>query len=195
MSMTETIICSFIVVFFPLLPAYILYKTLPSTTTISGPFKGLTIGLTGAFGGYFILVLLLLGFVTTRFTSSKYEYDSWRIKGTTGFQQTANAPDVRAISLFIRPPNPAINEDGSFEMEVLAKKGSDFPFLIVDHPGFKREVISLRNEPDPYANAKPYVKKYDDKAKQITIETPVLLQEQKRTSYSSSGGQTPQPID
>jgi len=193
MSMTETIICSFIVVFFPLLPAYILYKMLPSTTTVSGPFKGLTINLTGAFGGYFILVLLLLGFVATRFTSSKYQYDSWQIKGTAGFQQTANAPDLRAISLFVRPPNPVINEDGSFEMEVLAKKGSDFPFLIVDHPGFKREVVSLRKEPDPYA--KPYVKEYDDKAKQIIIKTPVLLQEQRRTSYSASGGQTPQPID
>ena len=193
MSMTETIICSFIVVFFPLLPAYILYKMLPSTTTVSGPFKGLTINLTGAFGGYFILVLLLLGFVATRFTSSKYQYDSWWIKGTAGFQQTANAPDLRAISLFMRPPNPVINEDGSFEMEVLAKKGSDFPFLIVDHPGFKREVVSLRKEPDPYA--KPYVKEYDDKAKQIIIKTPVLLQEQRRTSYSASGGQTPQPID
>jgi len=193
MSMTETIICSFIVVFFPLLPAYILYKMLPSTTTVSGPFKGLTINLTGAFGGYFILVLLLLGFVATRFTSSKYQYDSWRIKGTAGFQQTANAPDLRAISLFMRPPNPVINEDGSFEMEVMAKKGSDFPFLIVDHPGFKREVVSLRKEPDPYA--KPYVKEYDDKAKQIIIKTPVLLQEQRRTSYSASGGQTPQPID
>jgi hypothetical protein len=193
MSMTETIICSFIVVFFPLLPAYILYKTLPSTTTVSGPFKGLTINLTGAFGGYLILVLLLLGFVETRFTSSKYQYDSWRIKGTAGFQQTANAPDLRAISLFIRPPNPVINEDGSFEMEVLVKKGSDFPFLIVDHPGFKREVVSLQKEPDPYA--KLYVKEYDDKAKQITIKTLVFLQEQGRTSYSASGGQTPQPID
>jgi hypothetical protein len=193
MSMTETIICSFIVVFFPLLPAYILYKMLPSTTTVSGPFKGLTINLTGAFGGYFILVLLLLGFVATRFTSSKYQYDSWRIKGTAGFQQTANAPDLRAISLFVRPPNPVINEDGSFEMEVLAKKGSDFPFLIVDHPGFKREVVSLRKEPDPYA--KPYVKEYDDKEKQITIKTPVFLQEQRGTSYSASGSQTPQPID
>jgi hypothetical protein len=195
MSMTEIILCSFIVIFFPLLPAYILYKTLPSTASVSGPFQGLTINLTGAFGGYFILVLLLLGLVTTRFTSSKYQYDSWRVKGTAGFQQTANVPDVRAVSLFIRPPNPVINEDGSFEMEVLAKKGSDFPFLIVDHPGFKREVVSLRKEPDPYANAKPYVKEYDDKTKQIIIKTPVLLQEQKRGSYSASGAQTPQPID
>ena len=195
MSMTETVICSFIVVFFPLIPAYILYKTLPSNTTVSGPFKGLNINLTGAFGGYFILVLLLLGFVAARFTSSKYEYDSWRIKGSAGFEHGANAPDVRAISLFIRPPNPVINEDGSFEMEVLVKKGSDFPFLIVDHPGFKREVVSLRKEPDPYVNAKPYPREYDDKARQITIKTTVLLQQQTRTSYSPSGGQTPQPID
>jgi len=41
----------------PLIPAFLLYKFLPSRTNVSGPFKGLNIKLTGAFGGYFLLVL------------------------------------------------------------------------------------------------------------------------------------------
>lgn len=41
----------------PLLPAFILYKFLPSKTNVSGPFKGLNLKLTGAFGGYFLLVI------------------------------------------------------------------------------------------------------------------------------------------
>lgn len=41
----------------PLVPAFLLYKFLPSRTNVSGPFKGLSIKLTGAFGGYFLLVL------------------------------------------------------------------------------------------------------------------------------------------
>ena len=45
----------------PLIPAFLLYKFLPSKTNVSGPFKGLNIKLTGAFGGYFLLVLTSLG--------------------------------------------------------------------------------------------------------------------------------------
>src|SRR5258707_515623 len=45
----------------PLIPAFLLYKFLPSRTSVSGPFKGLNIKLTGAFGGYFLLVLTAIG--------------------------------------------------------------------------------------------------------------------------------------
>lgn len=48
----------------PLIPAYFLYKRLPSKTTVSGPFKGLNVQLTGSFGGYFILVLFSSGLFT-----------------------------------------------------------------------------------------------------------------------------------
>ena len=42
----------------PIIPAYILYKSLPSEAQVDGPFKGLNIKLTGAFGGYFLLVMI-----------------------------------------------------------------------------------------------------------------------------------------
>lgn len=45
----------------PLVPAFIIYKFLPSKTSVSGPFKGLDVKLTGAFGGYFLLVLIATG--------------------------------------------------------------------------------------------------------------------------------------
>ncbi len=45
----------------PLVPAYILYKNLPSKTSVKGPFKGLNIQLTGSFGGYFLLVFFSSG--------------------------------------------------------------------------------------------------------------------------------------
>jgi hypothetical protein len=49
------------VMLLPLIPAFLLYKFLPSKTSISGPFKGLNLKLTGAFGGYFLLVLTAIG--------------------------------------------------------------------------------------------------------------------------------------
>ena len=49
------------VLLLPLIPAFLLYKFLPSKTNVSGPFKGLNLKLTGAFGGYFLLVLTAIG--------------------------------------------------------------------------------------------------------------------------------------
>ena len=49
------------VLLLPLIPAFLLYKFLPSRTSVSGPFKGLNLKLTGAFGGYFLLVLTSIG--------------------------------------------------------------------------------------------------------------------------------------
>lgn len=49
------------VLLLPLIPAFLLYKFLPSKTSVTGPFKGLNLKLTGAFGGYFLLVLTAIG--------------------------------------------------------------------------------------------------------------------------------------
>jgi hypothetical protein len=49
------------VLLLPLVPAFLLYKFLPSRTSVGGPFKELNIKLTGAFGGYFLLVITAIG--------------------------------------------------------------------------------------------------------------------------------------
>ena len=49
------------VLLLPLIPAFLFYKFLPSRTSVGGPFKGLNIKLTGAFGGYFLLVITAIG--------------------------------------------------------------------------------------------------------------------------------------
>lgn len=48
------------VLIIPLLPAVLLYTKLPSKTAVTGPFKGLNLKLSGAFGGYFLLVLIAI---------------------------------------------------------------------------------------------------------------------------------------
>jgi len=49
------------VLLLPLIPAFLFYKFFPSRTSVGGPFKGLNIKLTGAFGGYFLLVITAIG--------------------------------------------------------------------------------------------------------------------------------------
>ena len=63
------------VLLLPLVPAYILYKTLPSRTTVTGPFRGLNIQLTGAFGGYFLLVLFSSGFLYYQKPATEFHYN------------------------------------------------------------------------------------------------------------------------
>lgn len=47
-----------LVLLLPLIPAFVLFRFLPSAANVEGPFKGLTIKLGGAFAGYFVTVLL-----------------------------------------------------------------------------------------------------------------------------------------
>lgn len=49
-----------LVILLPLIPAYLLYRTMPSGAWAKGPFKGLKIHLTGAFAGYFILLVTIV---------------------------------------------------------------------------------------------------------------------------------------
>jgi len=67
----------------PLVPAYILYRNLPSETKVSGPFKGLNLQLTGAFAGYFVLVL---------FGSGLFHYLEQARRPTTFFEYHINFP-------------------------------------------------------------------------------------------------------
>ncbi|AFD08056.1 hypothetical protein [Solitalea canadensis] len=60
--MNTQLIYLIVITILPLVPSYILYKTLPSKTSVAGPFKGLTLNLSGAFAAYFLLFISLMGF-------------------------------------------------------------------------------------------------------------------------------------
>lgn len=49
-----------IILLLPLIPAYLLFKLLPSNAVVNGPLQGLRIDLSGAFAAYFALVVLVL---------------------------------------------------------------------------------------------------------------------------------------
>lgn len=82
--MNEIIVYSCLLILLPLIPAYILYAALPAQEEddfVEGVYQGLNIKLKGAFSGYFILVLLLSGFIGARlYTDPEYEF--WTIEGT-----------------------------------------------------------------------------------------------------------------
>ncbi len=191
--MADNLIYITVVVLLPIIPAFILYKALPSRSRVSGPFKGLTIQLSGAFAGYFLVVLVMLGFVYTQLKPIGAQYEIWTIRGQIGFEQVAASANIRSIPLFIRPPNPIINEDGSFKMEILAKSEptgvTDFPTLIIDYPGYVTANVDLNEKVAPFA--KKYDKKYDKNTKEIRINEPVFLKKKEATAPFSPTGPVP----
>jgi hypothetical protein len=132
------------VLLIPLLPAFILYRFLPSKTAVKGPFKGLTINLTGAFGGYFLLVLIAIGLTRAVFNNDltdqlrtaenkinslndkigdlnsvivkeKGKYHQWKMTG----QLDSRSPERTKI--FVDEENISINALGKFKATLFIK--------------------------------------------------------------------------
>jgi len=132
----------------PLLPAVILYKFLPSKTMVNGPFKGLNLNLTGAFGGYFLLVLVSIGLthfvlnnqltiqlkasgntiddlnkqiadLNSSIAKEKGKYRAWKMTG----ELESKSPETTKI--FVDEENISINSLGKFKANLLIKTGED----------------------------------------------------------------------
>jgi hypothetical protein len=59
------------VLIIPAIPALLIYLLLPSDSKVGGPFRGLNIRLTGAFSGYFLLVLIASSITVYYFREQK----------------------------------------------------------------------------------------------------------------------------
>src|ERR1043166_5494092 len=136
--MYDLVLISFTILL-PLTPAYILYKALPAKTNVTGPFKGLNIQLSGAFAGYFLLVLVIMGFITTRPPDPTHEL--WKVTGKMNFDTawTDTAEDKPQFSLL--PDNQQIASTGDFEIQVAPEVCGDgrlkFPKLLIARKGYQ----------------------------------------------------------
>lgn len=94
----------FAVLVVPVIPAFLVYKALPSRTTVQGPFKGLNIRLTGAFAGYFLLVLIAGGISIDYYKglqktiSQGPKLEIWKVEGTMETEGLQGAIERGAFS-------------------------------------------------------------------------------------------------
>jgi hypothetical protein len=176
--MNDLVLISFAILL-PLTPAYILYKALPAKTRVAGPFKGLNIQLSGAFGGYFLLVLVIVGFISTRPQRIDPRYEVWKLRGKMNFDSTWTDAQKQNLQLSLIPGNQRIYPDGSFEMLVAPEiaEGSKlkFPKLMIRQDGFQIVTIDLDNaEPPIYGQLVQTVSK-DFRSKDVEVKTPIEL--------------------
>ncbi len=163
------------IVLLPLLPAYILYKALPSSADVSGPLAGLTVKLGGGFGGYFVLVMVLLLY----FAPKAPDVEVWTVAGKTGFAGGDQTPPS-SIMISQQPRSLDLGSGGVFNMAILVKrdprKNLEFPVLLAEHPGYATASVDLSEKPPPFA--KDYKVVFDRSSRRITINEPVLLEKE-----------------
>jgi len=137
-----------VVVLLPLIPAYLLYRVLPSQAEVEGPWQGLKIKLTGAFASYFLLVVTLL--VTV---GSPPTYDVWTIQGQMRFSdQPAATFDEGMVRFTVKPPGLTVQPNGRFRFTVFRVPDPSgeprLPLVIIEHPGYLPYGIDLSEQGD-----------------------------------------------
>lgn len=96
-SSFEFILAILVCMFVPLVPAILIYKLYPNSKVIvNGPFRGLTVKATGAFGAYFLLLVVVIYLAGNEWVKTISENSSntrnssnsmteWTIKGRAKF--------------------------------------------------------------------------------------------------------------
>ncbi|UCC97200.1 MAG: hypothetical protein JSW66_15300 [Phycisphaerales bacterium] len=176
-NMVLHIIFLLMVFLVPFPPAYLLYKKLPSETIVTGPFKGLNINLTGAFGGYFLLVLLALGFAYFALTPAKPSCEVWNLTGRLEIRPADPNMDTESgyvddARIDVVPPNLKVGSSGNFTMKIIVEPGHvegerDFPVLTFNVPGYigSRLMLDTANPDIVFA----------EKTKRVRLAQPVIL--------------------
>lgn len=172
--MKETLIYSCLIILLPIIPSLILYLAIPrQESEVAGKYQGLNIKLKGAFGSYFILALMLLGFVTTRVISEQ-EFEYWTVEGQI---DTTGISDPRLVTFSIQPPIRQITSDGRFVIEnVPIFKGknqrSTLNVQLVSNGKTRSQVVHLEREsfvPFP-------THKLEFVGNHVSIKTPIVLE-------------------
>jgi hypothetical protein len=162
----------------PLVPAYILFRALPSQAEVSGPFKGLTMKLGGAFAGYFLIFLLLWRGLDVEV--ERYHYHTWTINGSVAMLPADTAPDFHEITSYMRPPDLRVQNDGSFHFEVPVREdvtgALEWPQLSMELNGYVPAVVHLyRPDQAPTYGVNVLKEQYDSKTRTIDLVDPVTF--------------------
>ncbi len=135
----------FCVILLPILPAFILFKALPSTGAVDGKLQGMEIKLGGAFAGYFAVVLLI---IANQKTLIPLQYKQWTV---TGQVVNANGPlnlplGCENVSVDPAPLTTPVPPPGSFSLTYYSNSTATegiSPILSIAPDGYQSVCYSL----------------------------------------------------
>jgi len=169
-----------LVLLLPLIPAFVLFRFLPSSANVEGPFKGLTIKLGGAFAGYFLTVLFSWHIAKTLL--EPMWSDNWNVVAHIAFDGApANHPPPTQAIVLVKPPTAEIEDSGFLQMSVpipLLHTGAiDIQRLVVAVDGY--ETVNVPLDPDNLHlgayGGQDYKVTFDEAHHQILIGKPIVL--------------------
>jgi len=104
----------------PIIPAFILFKTLPGEAWAVGPFKGLKINFSGAFAAYLVLFLCAMPVLSKLLEVARERSVIWHVSGKVTREDGRPIPvGARATISFV--PHPGI-ENGSFNFNIVGER-------------------------------------------------------------------------
>ncbi|MBA4395092.1 MAG: hypothetical protein C0407_16195, partial [Desulfobacca sp.] len=128
---------------------------------------------TGAFAGYFLVLLTVFAYLYTN-----KEGEIWQVKGLVSFENGSAESNVKDLSILIKPPNLTINKDGTFQMDLLVKRGSGgktvMPSLSIEHPLYKTSTAYLEQQPQGW-NVNDAAPTYSKMDRIITLNKQIKL--------------------
>jgi hypothetical protein len=154
----------------PLIPAFILFKLLPSTAVVGGPLQGLKLNLSGAFGAYFALVVLILSTKNSVWDPVP-TYQVWTVSGTVTDNNGVPVAPLAVGDISLLPPS-LTESNGWFTIDVPVRPGqggaTDYPTLAITHAGY--ETVQLTLNPNSGLPAGVNAS-YDTNAHQVQINS------------------------
>jgi hypothetical protein len=172
---TITIVVMAVVVILPLLPAFLLFRFLPSQGSAEGPFHGMTIKFSGAFSGYLVVFLALLAIRP----GEANHYHTWTVSGSLVFDQPVGTPPPNPNDVFIRfvPPRLTVLNQGAFRWDIPVVEDRDgnlvFPDIQIDLRDYAGVTVPL-DRSRRYGGVVVEAK-YDEISRNITLSTPIVL--------------------
>ena len=181
----------------PLVPAYLLFRALPSQAEISGPFKGMTVKLGGAFAAYFLVFFVLWSGLNVEV--ERFHYHTWTANGSVAFPNGGDAAvNKNDITCYMRPPELHVQGDGSFQFEIPVKEdingAPEWPQLSMEIGGFIPAIVHLYHPTQTPRYGVTVVKEdYDAKNRTISLTEPIVFR-QKTTQPTYEPAKAEQPI-
>jgi hypothetical protein len=163
--MSNDLIILSTLVLLPLIPAFLLFKALPSKAVVKGPLAGLNVDLGGAFGGYVALTVFLATFYATRMSGP----ETWTIEGELRAAEGAVPP---AIACTLRPPVLKVDDD-RFQFNIPIAEPNKPLRLIFDAPGYIRETVDLKGPDGKFGGS--YHPKVYQSSQTIVLQKPIVF--------------------
>lgn len=169
-----------LILLLPVVPAFVLFRFLPSSATAEGPLKGLNIKLGGAFAGYIVAVLVAWQIADSLLQPNWS--DNWNVIAHIEFdRQSANHPPVGEALVVVRPPSAVIDPGGTVQIPVAISRapqnGLGIQRLIVSYDGYEPVTVPLdaSNAAVPTYGGEDYQVTFNNASRQIVVRRPIVL--------------------